>query len=44
LEVSFTTLLVFRSGTPLSGNAKALLKLMRIQLENDLNKMRTALG
>lgn len=43
LEVSFTTLLVFRSGTPLSGNAKALLKIMRIQLENDLKRMQAAL-
>jgi len=44
LEISFTSLLVFRSGTPLSGNAKAMLKVMRIQLEHDLKKMQAALG
>ncbi len=44
LQVSFTGLLVFRSGTPLSGNARALLKVMRIQLEQDLQRMRAALG
>lgn len=44
LEVNFTCLLVFRPGTPLSGNAKALLKIMRIQLDHDLKKMQAALG
>jgi DNA-binding transcriptional LysR family regulator len=44
IEVNFTCLLVFRSGTPLSGNAKALLKVMRIQLENDLKRIQAELG
>ena len=32
LDISFTCLLVFRPGTPLSENARALLKAMRIEL------------
>jgi DNA-binding transcriptional LysR family regulator len=44
LEISFTSLLVFRSGMPMSGNARELLKVMRIQLQNDLKKMQAALG
>ncbi|CAB3628355.1 LysR substrate-binding domain-containing protein [Achromobacter pestifer] len=44
LDISFTSLLVFRPGTPLSENARALLKVMRIQLDQDLKRVRAALG
>lgn len=39
LEAPFRTLLVFRPGNPLSENAKALLRSMRIQLEADLMRL-----
>jgi DNA-binding transcriptional LysR family regulator len=35
LEVSFRSLLVFRAGTPLSDNARELLRTMRIQMDED---------
>lgn len=44
LDISFTCLLVFRPGTPLSENARALLKAMRIELDRDLKRIRAALG
>ncbi|MCD0503171.1 LysR substrate-binding domain-containing protein [Bordetella petrii] len=44
LDISFTSLLVFRPGAPLSGNAKSLLKAMRIQLDSDMHKVGMALG
>ncbi|NMK49930.1 LysR substrate-binding domain-containing protein [Achromobacter sp. Bel] len=44
LDISFTSLLVFRSGTPLSENARALLKEMRIQMDQDIKRVRAALG
>jgi len=44
LDISFTCLLVFRPGTPLSENARALLKAMRIELDRDLKRIRAALS
>ncbi|WP_411881534.1 LysR substrate-binding domain-containing protein [Polaromonas sp. YR568] len=44
IETSFTGLLVFRAGIPLSENAKDLLKVMRIQLEADKKLLQKALG
>lgn len=44
LDIGFACLLVFRPGTPLSENARALLKAMRIELERDLKRIRTALS
>ncbi len=44
LDISFTCLLVFRPGTPLSENARALLKAMRIELDRDLKRIRAALA
>lgn len=44
LDISFTCLLVFRPGTPLSENARALLKAMRIELDRDVKRIRAALG
>ncbi|AJC22398.1 LysR substrate-binding domain-containing protein [Pandoraea pulmonicola] len=41
--VNFTALLVFRPGIPLSENAKELLRVMRIQMESDMNAMRQIL-
>jgi DNA-binding transcriptional LysR family regulator len=43
IPVSFTALLVFRPGIPLSENAKELLRVMRIQMESDLNSLRQLL-
>ena len=42
-DVSFTCLLVFRPGMPLSENARHLLKAMRIQLQTDLAAIEAAL-
>jgi DNA-binding transcriptional LysR family regulator len=39
LDVPFRTLLVFRPGNPLSENAKAFLRSMRIQLDADLTQL-----
>ena len=39
VEVKARTLMVFRSGAPLSDNAKALLKVMRIQLDAELRQL-----
>ncbi len=44
LDISFTCLLVFRPGTPLSENARALLKAMRIELDRDVKRIKAALG
>ncbi|KAF1049823.1 LysR substrate-binding domain-containing protein [Xylophilus sp.] len=44
LEICFHTLLVFRPGPPLSENAKDLLRVMRIQLASDLERVVKALG
>lgn len=44
LDIGFASLLVFRPGTPLSEYARALLKAMRIELERDLKRIRTALN
>jgi DNA-binding transcriptional LysR family regulator len=44
IEASFTGLLVFRPGTPLSENAKELLKVMRIQMDQDMKLLRRVLG
>lgn len=35
IDISFRSLLVFRAGTPLSDNARELLKVMRIAMERD---------
>jgi DNA-binding transcriptional LysR family regulator len=43
-EVSLAALLVFRSGISLSENAKALLKVMRIQLEADKKQLQKVMG
>jgi DNA-binding transcriptional LysR family regulator len=43
LEVGFTGLLVFRAGIPLSENAKELLKVMRIQMDQDIQRLRQVL-
>ncbi|KAF1037444.1 MAG: Octopine catabolism/uptake operon regulatory protein OccR [Herbaspirillum frisingense] len=42
-EISFTGLLVFRPGIPLSENAKELLRVMRIQMESDMSSLRQVL-
>lgn len=39
VEVKARTLLVFRSGAPLSDNAKELLKVMRIQMDAELRQL-----
>jgi DNA-binding transcriptional LysR family regulator len=44
LDIRFTGLLVFRPGMPLSENAKALLRVMRIQMDADLKALRHALS
>jgi len=44
LEVFFCTLLVFRPGNPLSENAKAFLRSMRIQLDADLAQLKPLLA
>lgn len=44
VEACFTSLLVFRPGTPLSENAKELLRIMRIQMESDRQRVSRALG
>lgn len=43
-EVSFTGLLVFRPGIPLSDNAKELLRIMRIQMQADLRQLHQVIG
>lgn len=43
ISVNFTALLVFRPGIPMSENAKELLRVMRIQMESDLNSLRQLL-
>jgi DNA-binding transcriptional LysR family regulator len=43
IEASFTGLLVFRPGTPLSENAKDLLRIMRIQMEADQRQLQKLL-
>ena len=43
LDIRFTGLLVFRPGSPLSENAKALLRVMRIQMDADMKMLRRAL-
>ncbi len=43
IDVSFSGLLVFRPGVPLSENAKELLSAMRIQMATDLEAIRAAL-
>lgn len=43
-DIPATSLLVFRPGTPLSENAKELLRVMRIQLDADMKRVREALG
>jgi hypothetical protein len=43
-DIPSTSLLVFRPGMPLSDNAKELLRVMRIQLEADLKRVREAVG
>jgi hypothetical protein len=44
VDVSFTALLVFRSGIPLSDNAKELLRIMRIQMETDFKELNRLLN
>ena len=43
LDIRFTGLLVFRPGSPLSENAKTLLRVMRIQMDADMKRLRRAL-
>ena len=43
-DIPSTSLLVFRPGVPLSDNAKELLRVMRIQLDADLKRVREAVG
>lgn len=43
ISIGFTALLVFRAGIPLSENAKDLLRVMRIQMESDMNALRQLL-
>lgn len=43
-DVKARSLLVFRSGAPLSDNAKALLKAMRIQLDTELRQLKAVLA
>jgi DNA-binding transcriptional LysR family regulator len=44
IDISFTGLLIFRAGTPLSENARELLRIMRIQLEADTQRLHRLLG
>ena len=44
IDIGFTGLLVFRPGIPLSENAKALLKIMRIQMDADIRQLQKVLG
>lgn len=44
IDIEFTSLLVFRPGIPLSGNAKELLRIMRIQMDTDKRQLQKALG
>lgn len=43
VEISFTGLLIFRPGIPLSENAKELLKTMRIQMEAEVQQLQRLL-
>ena len=43
IDVRFTALLVFRPGIPLSSNAKELLRIMRIQMAEDLKALQLAI-
>lgn len=43
IDISFTGLLIFRPGIPLSENAKQLLKIMRIQMEMDTQQLQRLL-
>jgi len=43
VTASFTALLVFRPGVPMSENAKELLRVMRIQMESDMSSLRQVL-
>lgn len=44
IDISFTALLIFRPGIPLSENAKELLKIMRIQMNADMKRLQEVLG
>ena len=44
VDASFSGLLVFRPGTPLSENAKDLLRIMRIQMESDRRQLQRHLN
>lgn len=44
IDVTFRSMLVFRPGTPLSLNAQELLRVMRIQLDQDLKVIEAALS
>jgi len=44
IDVKARSMLVFRSGVPLSDNAKALLKAMRIQLDAELRQLKAVLA
>lgn len=43
IDISFTGLLIFRPGIPLSENAKELLKIMRIQMNADMKQLQELL-
>ena len=43
IDISFTGLLIFRPGIPLSENAKELLKIMRIQMNADMKQLQEVL-
>lgn len=44
VNVTFTGVLVFRPGVPLSENAKDLLKIMRIQMATDIQTLEKSIG
>jgi DNA-binding transcriptional LysR family regulator len=44
IEVSFTCLLVFRPGIPLSENARELLRIMRIQMDAEIRQLQQVLA
>lgn len=43
LDISFRSLLVFRAGSPLSDNARDLLRVMRIAMDRDASQLRALL-
>jgi DNA-binding transcriptional LysR family regulator len=43
LDISFRSLLVFRAGSPLSDNARELLRAMRVAMERDAGQLRALL-